>query len=187
MGDLYHLVTSLKSKETKEHLWRKGNQNETITGAETQMTKTLRSRAIGWESVLWRRRIKLAWQEKPQGYITMRVTPMWHTQSNKSGYFYNASPGTHGKRSREWKIWYGKLFASYFLHKDKILLAHCRSSEYNDGQEIWIGTPESSDISEGRIHKFSAEKHITNLGRDGWSRTLQLQPPPGVQGRKVWW
>ena len=59
----------------------------------------------------------------------------------------------------------GNFFASYFLHKDKILLTHRRSSKYNYGQESRIGTPKYSDVSKGKIPKFSAGKRGTNLGR----------------------
>ena len=36
---------------------------------------------------------------KLQGNIPRRVTPQWYVQSNYSGYFYNASPGTLETRS----------------------------------------------------------------------------------------
>ena len=41
----------------------------------------------------------------------------------------------------------GNIFASYYLWKEKTPLTHHRSSKYDTGQEIHIGTPEASDVS----------------------------------------
>ena len=60
----------------------------------------------------------------------------------------------------------GNLFASYFLRKEKPLI-HSRSSNNDAGQEIWIGTTESSNVSEGKIPKFSEGKCGANSGRGG--------------------
>ena len=76
-------------------------------------------------------------------------------------------------------------FASYFLHKDKIHLTHHRSSKYDAGQEIRIGTPEYSDVSKTKVPNFSASKCGTNSGRYGGRRVLQCQPPPDARGRKA--
>ena len=39
-------------------------------------------------------------------------------------------------------------------------------SKYNAGQEIRIGTPESSDFKKLKVPKFSAGKRGNNSGRD---------------------
>ena len=49
----------------------------------------------------------------------MRVTPQWYVKSNQNAYLLNASPGTHETRLRDWKRWFMKPFASYFLQKDE--------------------------------------------------------------------
>ena len=46
-----------------------------------------------------------------------------------------------GACSREWRNGSGKLFAWSFLRKEENSLTHCRSSKYDDGQEIWTGAP----------------------------------------------
>ena len=79
----------------------------------------------------------------------------------------------------------GNLFASYFLQKYKIPLTHLRISKYYAGQEIRIGTPESSDVRKVKIPKFSAGKRGTNLGRDGGRCIIQLRPPSDNQVRKA--
>ena len=65
------------------------------------------------------------------------------------------------------------LFASYFSQKDKIPLTHRMISKYDAGQEIWIGTPESSDISKGKSPKLSVGKRRTNSSLDGVRSILQ--------------
>ena len=67
----------------------------------------------------------------------------------------------------------GKLFASYFLRKEKNPLTHRRSSKYDVGQEIRTGTTESSDIGEVTIPKFSAGKTGTDLVHDGGGSILR--------------
>ena len=54
----------------------------------------LRERTLTWEKISTR-------SEKPRGNIIRRVTPQWCVQSNKSGYFYNAPPGTRETCSTE--------------------------------------------------------------------------------------
>ena len=71
----------------------------------------------------------------------------------------------------------GNLFSLYFIRKDKISITHCRQSKYDSCQEIWIGTPESSDTCKIKLPKFSASKCGTNLGRDGGREIIQLRPP----------
>ena len=95
----------------------------------------------------------------------------------------NLGQGGYINGSGEYSL--GKKIALYFLRKDKNPLTHSRSSRYDAGQESRTGTPESSDISKGKIPKFSVGKRGTNSGRDGGRRILQLQPTSGTQGRKA--
>ena len=44
---------------------------------------------------------------------------------------------------------------------------HCRRSSYNAYQDIWTGTPESSNIRKGEVPKLSAGKRGTNLAVTG--------------------
>ena len=86
---------------------------------------------------------------------------------------------------REWRNYLVNLFAYSFLRKDKIPLTYCRRSNYDAGQEILIGAPESSDVSEVKVPKLSAGKRVTNLGHDGRGGILQLRPPYGSHRRKA--
>ena len=72
----------------------------------------------------------------------------------------------------------GKLFALSFLWKDENLLPHRRSSKYNSGQEIWTGTPESSDVLSGEVLKLHVRERRTVTVCDGGRVILQCRPPP---------
>ena len=61
----------------------------------------------------------------------------------------------------------GNLFASYFLRKDENPLSCSRSSKYDSGQEIRIGTPESSDVRSREVFKLHTREHRTGSGREG--------------------
>ena len=58
-------------------------------------------------------------------------------------------------------------FSFFFFQKDIIHLTHCKSSTYNDGQELRIGDPEYSDIRKWEVPKFSAGMCRANLGCEG--------------------
>ena len=128
---------------------------------------------------------KLEGSAKPWGNILRRVTPIWHTQSNQSGYFFNASPGTRGMSFPEWRILSRKKICLVFSSERKIPLTHLRSSKYNAVQEIWIESTEYSDISKVKVSKFSAGKRGTNSGRDGERGIIQLPSHYGAQGKKT--
>ena len=69
------------------------------------------------------------------------------------------------------------LFASFFLRKDENPLSISRSSKYNEGQEIRIGTPESSEVSSVEVLKLHVREIITGTGRDGRGGIIQCRPP----------
>ena len=79
----------------------------------------------------------------------------------------------------------GNLFASYFLRKEKIPPTHHRGSKYDTGQENRIAPPESSDVYERVINKFTLIKHIVNSGSDGGRGIIQCQSTTGSQVRKA--
>ena len=92
---------------------------------------TASSNVIGWKSACRHRSRTLACSAKPWGNIPRRVKSQCYVWSNQSGFFYNASPRIQGTNLREWRKWFGKSFASYFLQKDKIPLTHHRISKYD--------------------------------------------------------
>ena len=49
-----------------------------------------------------------------------------------------------------------------FFGEKKNSLTHRRSSKYDAGQKIKVGTPESSDVRKRKVPKFSSSKHGTN-------------------------
>ena len=57
--------------------------------------------------------------------------------------------------------------------KEKKPLTHYKSSKYNDGQEIWNQTHESSEVREAEIPKLSAVMCGTDSGHDGGRRILE--------------
>ena len=78
----------------------------------------------------------------------------------------------------------GNVFASSFLRKEKnispIVEALIKIPIKKDG----LGTPEYSDVGEGKIPKFSTGKCGTDSVHDGGRRIIQRQPPPDAQIRK---
>ena len=87
----------------------------------------------------------------------------------------------HGSREND----SGKLFALYFLQKDKIPVTHSNNSKYDADQDERTGTPKYSDVREGEVPKLLAGKRGTNLERDGGRSILQLRPPTDDWGRKA--
>ena len=74
----------------------------------------------------------------------------------------------HGRRvRRSGENDSGNILASYFIPKDGNPLTKRRSFNYNAGQEIRTGAPESSDISGGEIIKLQTGEHGTGMCRDG--------------------
>ena len=67
--------------------------------------------------------------EKPQENAHRKVSLRWYARSNQSGYFYNALLKIRGVHLGEWRKWFRKPFASYFLQKDKTPFTHCRRSK----------------------------------------------------------
>ena len=59
-----------------------------------------------------------------------------------------------------------KLFASSFLQKDENPPPRRRSSNYNSGQEIRTGTPESSEFRSGEVLKLHKRERRTGTGCD---------------------
>ena len=70
------------------------------------------------------------------------------------------------------------IFASSFLRKYENPLPRRRSSKYDFGQEIWTGTPTSSDVGSGEVLKLHTRERITDTGRDrrggGFSNSYHL-------------
>ena len=86
----------------------------------------------------------------------------------------------------EWRRCFRKPFCVVFSSERKKPLTHCRISKYDSGQEIRIGNPESIDVSEVKLPKFSAGKRGTDLGRDGGEGgIIQRRPPSRAWLRKV--
>ena len=69
-------------------------------------------------------------------------------------------------------------FASYFLRKEENPLPCRRSSKYDDGQESWTGTPESSGVSSVEVLNIHAREHRTGMVRDRRRSILQCRLPP---------
>ena len=88
--------------------------------------------------------------EKLRLNIPRRVTPPWHAQYDQIMYFCNASPGTRGMNYWEWRRLFRKPFLLVLSLERKPPFTRRRSSKYNDGQKIWTGTPEYSDVSKGK-------------------------------------
>ena len=61
----------------------------------------------------------------------------------------------------------GNLFALSFLWKYENPLTHRRKSKYDADQDGHTGAPESSEYSEGEVHKLSLGESGSDLGRDG--------------------
>ena len=51
-------------------------------------------------------------------------------------------------------------FTRILLGNKKTPITHIRIYKYNDGQAIWLGSPEYSDVSKQEIPKFEMCKHI---------------------------
>ena len=153
------------------------NCSESITGLRFAWSRvisdiisgTMSQNMIGLKSVRLRGSRTFAWSAKPRGNIPMRVTPLRYVQSNQSEYFYNTSSRIWRTRLQEWRWIFGITLASSFFQKDIIHLTPCKSSTYNDGQELRIGDPEYSDIRKWEVPKFSAGMCRANLGCEGGS------------------
>ena len=70
------------------------------------------------------------------------------------------------------KIIWEKICLILFSERQNSLV-HCRVSKYDVNQDIWIGTPESSDVRKVEVTKLSAGKRGTDLGHDGGRGILQ--------------
>ena len=80
-------------------------------------------------------------------------------------------------------IW--ETFLPHIFSKKQIPLTHRRISKYHFGQEILVGTPESSDVRKIKLLKFSVSKWGTNFDRY-WERSvLQRWPSSRAQERKA--
>ena len=78
----------------------------------------------------------------------------------------------------------GNLFVSSFPNKDKNPLTHRKSSNYDENQYVWTGTPEYSDISKVEVPKLSAGKRRTDLGHGGGKGNSIMLTTYGRLGKK---